>query len=524
MGTTPITLVDYDSEKIRFGWTLTDQVVDAKGALTFSVRFIETGSNDNLIYSLNTLATAVKINPALSADLIEKTDESPWLYLNAVSNGANSNSSVKPKYPKIYLDLDAQKDYSLVSDTVSLEVGAYPQDTGSLSYKWIYNHYNNQDYNKEFTTSGNYYILTTDSEKSASKTYYTREKDDTTGEYVYSECTAASFTDGKFTSGVQYYEKNIIVEIKYEKSNDQEAEEGKFYYIEKAGGGYEPLSDLTKFEVGKVFEKHVKLTICPSSNKNIAGQYHVNVINTIKGNKKTMASAKATIPAITEIKFKTDLAAAGSNNILEEKTETDDDGKTTTSYSKQLKVEQQEGLNNNCKVKYQWRSKKKESDEFANITNATTATYNATEPGWYQVRLTGELNRTEAFKDSIVAKITKPTEAPTVTKTGKPVTYELANGKTQVIAVTATVGDGKLDPKLVSDKVEYKWQYQIPEVNPPQYADAVVGENGVVSIDANKITVKFDGGEVFKCIVTNTLNDTSQSVESDKYWITGADV
>lgn len=505
MGSTEITLVDYDSEKIRFGWTLSSNVIDADGALTFSVRFIERNDTDTIIYSLNTLAATVKVKPALSPSIaVEPTDEYSWLFADAVVNGANSGVNQYPEMAVIYKDL-ADIDATLTSNSCTFEVGAYPIDLGELSYQWVYNPYDGSD-PLELNSEVTHYIVTSDDAPKSGRIYYTKADD------VYS-----AFEGETFESGTDYYEKNMITQVEMVESTDSTVIAGKRYYETDDEGAYILIEDLTAFEDGKTYyEPHAKLTVCDSSNNKIAGTYHVLVVNTVSGETTSVSSTKSTIPATTSIDFATDLKADGASNIL---VNTAAEGEEP-SYSLDLTVVPKTD-HSSVTTTYQWSVASAEDGTFSNIPSATNATYTATEPGWYKVTATGTLNRTSTFKDSIPAKVTNSATAPTISSdTGNTVTYSLTGLQEQDITVTASVDCGELNEALMSDGLTYLWQRQIPEMSPAQYEAAEVGKNGVVAIDANKITVKYaNDTEIFRCLVTNHLNGSTAEKASDKYSI-----
>jgi hypothetical protein len=109
-GTSEISLVDYDGKKIRFGWTLSSDVIDAVGNLKFSVRFFMKNGN-SVIYSLNTIPVSVAVKAGLRVEIGESTyiDDDITFFANAIKRGANSGAETFPENPIIYMNLPTAK-------------------------------------------------------------------------------------------------------------------------------------------------------------------------------------------------------------------------------------------------------------------------------------------------------------------------------------------------------------------------------------------------------------------------------
>ena len=461
-GATLVHLVDYDDKKIRFGWTLSDKVtVQGGNNLTFSLRFFMRNESKEIVYSLNTLPVSVKVKPALRITIEETyTDEAPYLFVEAIVNGANSKSEDFPGQAIIFANLPEELVY-LSEDSYTFELGAYPKDTGVLSYNWIF---------KAYDDPNTVINLVTDEDK------------------------------------------GIVVRIDMEKTSDTSVIPSKRYYIEDA----EDPTGYTLFD-GDVFAENTdyycpiaKCAINPSAtNLKIAGEYSVNVVNTMNGNTTVKKSNICIIPDPKTITYTKDLVVNDLANILTE-------GKCVLSVATTPD-------NLNADQTYEWYHITSPDDTVGSkIPGATDLRYEATEPGWYYVKTKNTLNRVTIEEDSAISKVTNAAGAPVIEgATGDIVNINFNNlsGATEYnIAITASVPneDGLAD-ELVTEGLTYEWLHQKKEAD-QEFEPVVKGEYGVEDVDHHILTVKYSGDtEVFKCLVTNTLNKDTESIFSDAY-------
>lgn len=508
---TLLTMVDYDQTKIRLGWTLSKKALGGNGTFTFSIRLVARDADDKIVYSLNTLPVSVKVKPALNTEgEIEPTDEESWAFIEAVSNGANSGVKDYPQMATIYKDLSTAS-INLVDDITTLDIGAFAPDTGLLTYSWIYTPYLEEAASETYVgTNTYYYIPTKDAEKVEGHTYYTFNSENNT----YEEVT------GDLVADVTYYERDKQVLVDYVQTADDSIrdEKGeligpvphKKYYIYDEENGVYSLVDIDAFDPDVTYyEENAKLVILNSSNDCVAGQYRADITNTISGITTTVSSKTTTIPATTKIIYKTDLKESGIQNVMT--------GEGTPVAVLRVVAEPDEETAN---LSYQWYNKTTADGSLTPIENASASTYEAVEAGWYQVRTTSSLNRTSTYEDSTTAKVTNAAIAPTISSNTNNVQTIVINNAEQVanITITASATSEGIADALVSDGLTYDWKCQLANTEPAQYVSAVVGEHGVVSINQNVLTVKYAGDqEIFKCIVTNTLNGTTASSESDRY-------
>ena len=507
-GATLIHLIDYDDKKIRFGWTLSDYVTkEGNQPLVFSVRFFAKNDSEEITYSFNTLSATVKIRPALRMT-IENTykDEPPYLFVEAVRNGANSNTSSFPEEAIIYEELPEVA--YLLSDTYTLQVGAYTPDTGKLSYTWKFKPYN----------------------------------------------------DSKTVVDLPGDADDIITRVQYCSTNDTTRNPQKSYYIanDEAPLGYEHVifKDDEDFAADTTYyEPKAQCIIQPSTTNNvIAGEYYVNITNTVNGNMRVVKSDSCIIPHPTEITYRADLNESGVDNILKHTmTETTDSAPasgvvyyTLNATSGEYEIFDgdvfEEGVKyytasvNKSKVltvtievdkteatpSYQWYVKSAPDATGTLIEGATNASHTVSTPGWYYVDAKGTLNRVTINKISKTSKITDSPAAPTIDgKTGNVQSINFYNAvlPTHKITVNASVNNpDELHEELVSEGLTYEWLHQVKDGD--SYEAASVGNFGVVAIANNELTVQYSGDtEYFRCRITNTLNGKTSTTLSDVYQV-----
>ena len=509
-GASLISLIDYDDKKIRFGWTISDQVaVDGNKLLTFSIRFFMREGTD-VKYSLNTLPVSVKVRPALRTTIEDNyTDEDPDEFVEAIVNGSNSNADVFAYPAIIYTDLPDEGYLDSTTNSYVFKVSAAPQDNGSLTYQWKFISVNQvpgadivitdlaDDEAKNIDISTGF-EKTTDATRNSSKRYYTTE-DGLAFELV-------EFADGAgFVEGIDYYEAFAYCSI--------------------------GASD---------------------THLDVAGQYYVRVVNTVSGNVAYKLSKKCTFPAPQSITYSTDLVEYGEGNILQyayNQTTDDEKNADKTYYTCAENIYTQftgeafedgvvyyERTDNKQKVlsinalpdddhadlSYQWYKKTSADGTGAAISGATEATYTTTAPGWYYVTTTSTLNRAQITENSKVSKITNTTVAPTLTEatdTDGVVIINFGDGvaDTRDITITATVaGDGSLDNALISEGLTYNWMRQIVD-GEEAYEPVKVGEAGVISVSDGVLRIRYAESAVFKCEVSNTLNGKTAKAISKAY-------
>ena len=142
MGASKITIVDYESKpgKLVFGWPLTDKItVEGKNPLKFSVRFIKHGDNNEIIYTLNTMATSVKINQALFTawDESVEIENANEMLDKAITNGPIGDGT-EPLVPTYVIDLTGGAMELNGENKAELQVAVVTGDNGTVTYSWFY--------------------------------------------------------------------------------------------------------------------------------------------------------------------------------------------------------------------------------------------------------------------------------------------------------------------------------------------------------------------------------------------------
>lgn len=223
MGASKITIVDYESKpgKLVFGWPLTDKItVEGKNPLKFSVRFIKHGDNNEIIYTLNTMAASVKVNQALFTAWDEsiEIENANEMLDKAITNGPIGDGT-EPLVPVYVLDLTGNTMELDSEGRAKLSVAVVTGDNGTVNYSWFYAPQyieNNEIIDGEYVAipSEIKYVETADTNFVDKKVYYTEEN----GAYIAYDNTNGwidgllekisvceiNWTDGEHITG-EYY-------------------------------------------------------------------------------------------------------------------------------------------------------------------------------------------------------------------------------------------------------------------------------------------------------------------------------
>lgn len=465
-GASRITLVDYESipGQIIFGWPLTDRVtVEGNGILKFAIRFfIRDSQTKKIKYSLNILPVTVSIKQALYTDFNNDivVDDPTELFKEAIINGPVTDG-IEPLVPEFLLDWMLPKTEYLVDDTVTLKTQGTSADSGIISYNWYYTpQYIENNVVVEKPIEGPYSVvpktytfeLTKDNSRQGNKVYYQKI------DGVYTPHS------GELAADVDYYE-------------------GIASYVI-------PNADTLKEDIITANKNHWP---------HVTGKYSVTVINRVGSNAKEKKSDYAcVIPCIEKLDFVQDLPLGKTLEVL-------DDGHFA---SLGVNVE----ANDNAAEKtYQWYYANLEHEREA-IEGEVSATLAVDEPGWYDVEVTGRLNREVMTANSKVCKVTKPVEAPEI------IEYAI-DGVTQPIdsvieydAIDNTPVELSIKIKdyteLESDRVIYKWYRNTTDIN-----DVLIEDVGadIIAIEDNKLIVqvlpKQSGTQItwYYCEIINEL-------------------
>ena len=466
-GTSLITLVDYDSKKIRFGWPLSSGIIDGQGTLKFAVRFFMRNNAEQISYSLNTLPVTVSVKPALRItvdDPMYVDEDSINFFRDAIKPGANSGAENFPEIPVIFLNLPTDKQYLTASNTLTFDIGAYSIDQGDITYNWKRIPYNNPNVAEELP-----------------------------GTY------------------------NIIVQDEYVQTKDTAYVNNKPYYIHD-GQAYELVDSKTE-PFSNTFLERINRCHIAASDELVAGTYKVIVVNRVAKNTTELQSLACIVPAPQSIKYEKDLAANGEKNVLPE------DGSalklSVATAPDDLKANQS----------YKWFKLNSENGEpiALNDEYQSEPTLDVTTPGWYYVDTKNTLNRVDLTLLSAKSKITNAPQAPAIENfTGNEVIInfnKLENEATIAeIEVKASVATDGLDPALVSEGLRYEWYHQKKDTTDTSELEPVEnGAYGVMSATVNEdgngvLKLQYSGDtEAFVCKVINTLNGKTAVTTSDLY-------
>ena len=463
---TLLSLIDYDDQKMRLGWTLSERAT-AGSNITFSLRFFMRDSlePEKIIYSLNTLPVSVKIRDALQINVNDSyTDEDPYLFTEAIKNGSDSNIEISPEAPTFGTLSPHTGDVYLDSDnTLKFTVAAQVSDGGVVSYSWEYRPLNgNAAVALASTTSNATYGLETNVDGIGAHCIITDTDKQITGQYFAIAKNTIKRNEEISTSNAwivrgpttlvynkDLNEKNNFLEVTYTAvpdGSDRVADKEYYVYDDEA---------YVLAEAGETFEDGV--------------QYF----------EKTM------------------------RKTLEVTVEVDEHAVPT----------------------YQWYSKNTLGGEMAPIPGATSSTYTATEPGWYQVKTTSTLNRDTKDGDSIEAKVTNNPLAPIVNyidtnpEDGLHYVSRIGEANSEQVLI---VNVQQVEDKLLSEDITYQWVRIVGDVDGTlENIDGDNLPNDVISVSGPVLTAKVvHATTAFKCIVTNHLNGAKASSESDVYVLT----
>lgn len=129
------------SQKVLFGWTLSDKLTATVGQVQFSVRFFQ-GKPDNITYSFNTKPHTITIASALQSSLKDlELENVSDMFLNIIKNSQTTDAPPAriPSFAAPGVDLE-DREYDIVNEKDKiLSVQAVVDGLGSLEYeRWEY--------------------------------------------------------------------------------------------------------------------------------------------------------------------------------------------------------------------------------------------------------------------------------------------------------------------------------------------------------------------------------------------------
>lgn len=521
--------------KLRFGWPLTSAITKTPGPVHFAVRFFKEsseGGDKKYNYLLNTLTSTITVRPGLSIEnpKIEE-DNVSGLFASFVSNSLN------PSYPQplspafvapgqdLIADGQTKPGYGAIDEdtnSLSMTAQAVANDLGIINYKWMF-----------IPAGGNGVAepLETDIVDEEGNVSETTVKD---GYSINHNDWLKLDPQPTEREGSQKYYTQVL--------NENGEVVGHKLYT----GNKFPAEDENGTPVD-LYIVRTTLTILPSEDENIVGEYYVTATNTLAEiNVSTpAASSKCVVPAPDKIEIVEgkDLP----NHIF-----TNKDTKTVTLG---VEIVKDDAL---PKYAYQWSSTENDPEgdlaKLLDIEDGVEKTYVVREPGWYSVHIDSILNRKKEKIDSNICKVTHLPEKPQITAMyyailgneattediqnvidgideWKRVDYEANLGLevtlgSQVLLRIDTDLDS-LNP-LYSESLTYNWMVQAPNEAARPLDEKDVDIEGIVHQDfglGKKVLVVRSNANTpnlsFHCEITNKIQDKTATVDtSDTYTFT----
>lgn len=511
-GATRIELKDYETipGKIRFGWPLDTKVTSQKGKVQFSVRFWNKDESDVVVYSLNTLTSSLTINeslqPELTDDTLVDTPLNDGFFKKAIINSniltENSAIPLNPRFEAPGLNLPASE--SLLENKLTLTAQAITSDAGELSYKWYY---------KLVKEDADHPELIPD-------TWYPYEPGEEEVEVKDKEGNIK--TEVKELPGFKVYGGTVA--DSYERVEGDKVA-GESYYMLKG-------DDYVAYDGSDVdiYERYTTYTV-PEGDVPVTGQYKVVAVSKLGVNTSPAISSK-----VCQLVSPEDIVFT-KNGDLKEAGFLDDAGKLTLSVDVQGSSEVSKDERS---IAWYKSIKSSDSDSMSGIDLEYEYSYEATEPGWYQARITAKRNREEKEAVSTICKVTKAPAIPTVTYDADLITdgwSKESDGATPSLIVNAgdkvelgliaTIDVPNIDGEapareLYSESLDFQWQIKLKDQT--EWVNIEPDDN--IKIDSNSLTGKstltitaateeIANGCTIGCTITNNLNGKSASISTN---------
>lgn len=176
--------------QIVFGWALNQEITEAGSNVKFAVRFyVFDDKGENLIYSMSSLPSSLKINPSLNIDIEDDAlvseitvNKNHMIYQRLRASA--TPSLIPPAQPIIELDVYAVRENLVVQDTIDLDENgeavlkakaAIPDEqmgAGKIDYVWYYYDKNNKQIEVDKNAISMVYEKSTDKKVSRNDKYY----------------------------------------------------------------------------------------------------------------------------------------------------------------------------------------------------------------------------------------------------------------------------------------------------------------------------------------------------------------
>lgn len=480
---TEVELIDKESipEKIKFGWTIDDEVTKYPGKVQFSVTFFiadEDSIEENaVVYRLNTLPATLDVKPALQPIINKHTKVNhPGDALNtAIKNnkypGVGKVNPITPEFNTPGLDLKEEE--LLVNNKLTLKAQAVTPDTGIVYYTWYFVpegsefQYKcglaNQAYSfepQEIDSNGEKFLVqlpTVDYEllDSESKKYFENKEKDEKKPPIY----MAKDAHKNSTLTLKYNQIGTVYEGYSPAINANNPDKRDVFYI-KVGDGYqlatgsEDEASLPKFEKYSFFD-------LPSTG-DVVGYYFVDAYNAMgsgvsyqtsntKSSQACVLSSPESINITQDFKetefletprfFSSNerLTAEQFALVLDEYknkfTESNGSYYPTGSAGVQAVLRQKELAfaiteRANTSFKYDWyHTLDKDQKNFTKIESNGKTNKIVLNDGWYKVNISASKNRKELSEDTETCRVVSAPVSPVLT------IKEFEEGKDNVTSV-----------------------------------------------------------------------------------------
>lgn len=519
-----------DKHQIRFGWPLTEEMLDAAGNLEFSVRFYsvsgETDAQGEPIfnYVLNTTSAVIPVKSTLNVkfndmvNVVHKVGD--WSeFKKYITNSPNPSLGI-PTTVTFYDSLPAMA--SLTNNTLTLSAFADTPDRGNLTYEWIYE---SSDSTKEKI------VMTQESlQKSELKDVY----EITTGTYEYKPIEWPS----KRPNNTFWY---------YPEGSDH-----LMAFPEN-----EPWpSDSTQVTL---YSKGTQLTILDTTYEDINGFYYVIAYNTKGTNQVKAMNGPCLLPEPDDIQVITDLP---DNKILDKqitltvttKKDTKNTARTyklinkdegnkvintivSTPESNAKETEEASFVVDKCGTYYVTiaaEKNRKSSERNVDNANECLVVENAIIPGIKSLQIansdTGEVKVQQNKNDyiqiesNVTDRLTLIVNAYTAADEGKKYETIITDGdKTETKEFTVSKYN-------TAANLSYKWQVAVKDSS-NGYVDIanapanIIADNATLDGNSLKINVlgDYDPSEeitpvyTYKCIVTNSLDEEKNNASTKEF-------
>ena len=489
---------------------------------------------EKVVYSFNTLTSEFTVSPSLQVNIndVANTPKASNFFIRSIKNSILTGEGLELPQPPFFgepgLDLPIQT--SLKNDTLTLKAQAVVGDTGTISYEWFYRPAEKIDVIDE--DSGD--IITT-FEAGAEYPYNTRAQLNDDGETT----TTCGF---KLLNGTASFEFERVNYSEGLKINEQYYEADEIGEDGESIISYKPYTDdKAPTDNRPLYEKFAVYTV-PTGAVPVTGEYRVEAVNTVGGGEVEKDGEKVKLKQVTSNPQSSAVCRLISPNMPEFTSQlpstafmvVNEDNTTSTTLEAKTKEPAKGAI-----VTYEWYKNITNADDDNDVVGTNAKTLEITEPGWYKVKVSEELNRETKSIESNMCKIMFAPEAPQMeydydtnrfkygelVEGGETLTYDIPTYEGEVTSIQFGVKFNLLDTtnttkyanyavSLFSDKVKCEWTLREKDsdkekvVKTEEFIFNTINEKKATSITANATGSKED---VYTCHISNTLNGKTTS-------------